>query len=196
MIAFRYTKTDGAEYLSHLDLLRHISRTFRRAGVCVRQSEGFHRHDRIFLNNPLPIGVKSVAEYGAADCDFEGDFKAVFNEFSPEGVKCLDARAAAQNPNYANCITACAYRAEGLNNFDCSKVLERENIIITDLRGRNTDIRPKIKELCFDGQALLFTLACGTENLRADLFCQYISSVFGGRAEKIIKTAAFGEGVF
>ena len=61
MIAFRYTKKDGAEYLSHLDLLRHIYRTLRRAGIPVAYSQGFHRHPRIFLNNPLGTGIKSVA---------------------------------------------------------------------------------------------------------------------------------------
>ncbi len=49
MIAFRYTKTDGAEYLSHLDLLRHIDRTLRRAGIKVKMSEGFHPHPKIFI---------------------------------------------------------------------------------------------------------------------------------------------------
>ena len=44
MIAFKYTKTDGAEYLSHLDLLRHITRTLRRSGIQVNASEGFHPH--------------------------------------------------------------------------------------------------------------------------------------------------------
>ena len=53
MIAFKYTKTDGAEYLSHLDLLRHIERTLRRAGIKVNLSEGFpSRQPENFLNNP------------------------------------------------------------------------------------------------------------------------------------------------
>ena len=58
MIAFRYTKTDGAEYLSHLDLLRHIDRTLRRAGIKVKMSEGFHPHPKIFMNKPRGLGIK------------------------------------------------------------------------------------------------------------------------------------------
>ena len=60
MIAFKYTKTDSAEFLSHLDLLRHVYRTLRRAQIPVAMSEGYHAHARIFLNNPLPVGVRSV----------------------------------------------------------------------------------------------------------------------------------------
>ena len=90
MICFKYTKTDGAEYLSHLDLLRHIDRTLKRACIDVKKSEGFHPHPRIFMNNPLGLGIKSVAEYCAVETDFDGDFKEAFNANSPKGVKlCL-----------------------------------------------------------------------------------------------------------
>ena len=58
MIAFKYTKTDGAEYISHLDMLRHIDRTLRRAGIEVEYSQGYHKHPRIFMGNPLALGVK------------------------------------------------------------------------------------------------------------------------------------------
>ena len=87
MIAFRYTKTDGAEYIPHLDLLRHIDRTLRRAGIAVAYSEGFHKHPRIFLGNPLALGVRSVSEYGAIDSEFDGDFEREFNARSPAGDK-------------------------------------------------------------------------------------------------------------
>ena len=63
MIAFRYTKTDGAEYLSHLDLMRHIDRTMRRAGIKTAFTEGFSPHPKIYMNNPLGLGIRSVAEY-------------------------------------------------------------------------------------------------------------------------------------
>ena len=58
MIAFKYTKTDGAEYLSHLDLLRHLDRTFKRAGIQVKTSEGFHPHPKNFINKTLGVGNK------------------------------------------------------------------------------------------------------------------------------------------
>ena len=75
MIAFKYTKTDGAEYISHLDLLRHLDRTLRRAGIKVEYSQGYHKHPRIFMCNPLALGVRSVSEYCTADAIYEGDFK-------------------------------------------------------------------------------------------------------------------------
>ncbi|MDE6613331.1 MAG: TIGR03936 family radical SAM-associated protein, partial [Clostridia bacterium] len=118
MIAFKYTKTDGAEYLSHLDLLRHIDRSLKRAGLKVKTSEGFNPHPKIFMNSPLGLGIKSVAEYCAVDCAFTKDFKDLFNASSPSGVKCIDFKEIPENPNYAHTIKSCLYSAEGLTNFD------------------------------------------------------------------------------
>lgn len=196
MIAFKYTKTDGAEYLSHLDLLRHIYRTLRRAGIEVKMSEGFSPHPKIFMNNPLGLGVKSLAEYCAVDTDFSGDFKAAFNAHSPDGVKCVDYRITDTNPNYADGIKKCAYTAQGINAFDVNGILNKDSIVITDKRGRQTDIRPRIYSLEYSDGKVYFTLGCGENNLRPDLFCEYLQAVYGGDILNVIKTEAFGNGTF
>ena len=194
MIAFKYTKTDGAEYLSHLDLLRHIYRTLRRAEIEVNYSEGFHKHPRIFLNNPLGTGIKSVAEYATADVRCEGDFMQRFNNFSPAGVKCLKWANVEKNQNYANCIVGCRYSAEGIAPFDVERVLSRQSITITDMRGRETDIRPRIYGLEWQGERLVFTLGSGVNNVRPDLFCNFLCAQFGGKAKNILKTASLMSG--
>ncbi|MGN0813683.1 MAG: TIGR03936 family radical SAM-associated protein [Candidatus Coproplasma sp.] len=194
MIAFRYTKTDGAEYLSHLDLLRHVERTLRRAGIPLNYSEGFHAHPRIFLNNPLGVGIKSVAEYATIDTPFTGDFKQLFNSHSPDGVKCESYAIVGKNQNYADCISRCEYVAEGIAPFDAEEILGEESIVITDLRGRQIDIRPRIYALEWQNGQLKAVLGCGSDNLRPDLFCSYLVSRFGGEVRDIIKTASFVDG--
>lgn len=197
MIAFRYTKTDGAEYISHLDLLRHIYRTMRRAGIPLAFSEGFHKHPKIFLNNPLGTGIKSVAEYATADTPFTGDFMQLFNKFSPDGIKCLACSVVKENQNYANSIKACDYKASGIAPFDIEDFLAEKSITVTDTRGREIDIRPRIYAVERRGEQLFFTLGCGDNNLRADLFCSYLCSRFGGKTQDIVKTAARAdEGIF
>lgn len=196
MIAFRYTKTDGAEYLSHLDLLRHIDRTLKRAQIKVKTSEGFNPHPRIFMNNPLGLGVKSVAEYCAADCEFTGDFAEAFNASSPSGIKCLAYREVADNPNFAYMIKSCGYCAEGIAAFDPEEILSRESIVLTDTRGRQTDIRERIYALEFKNGKLFFTAGCGEKNLRPDFFCAFLEKTFGGRAHNVLKLCAFGENTF
>lgn len=196
MIAFKYTKTDGAEYISHLDLLRHIDRTLRRAGIAVEYSQGYHRHARIFMGAPLALGVRSVAEYCAIDADYGGDFKQAFNSHSPAGIKCIDCKITENNPNYAQAIQACRYEAEGDYNFDVRKVTAQKSIVITDKRGRETDIRPRILSLRKNGGRLKFTLTCGEKTLRPDLFCEWLESRFGTITRDIVKVESIGEGTF
>lgn len=194
MIAFRYTKTDGAEYLSHLDLLRHVERTLRRAKIPLNYSEGYHAHPRIFLNNPLGVGIKSVAEYATVDTPFTGDFKELFNSRSPDGVKCVSYAIVDKNQNYADCISRCEYVAQGIAPFDLNILLDEQSITITDLRGRQVDIRPRIYSVERQGDCLKFVLGCGENNLRPDLFCSYLITRFGGEVKEILKTAAFADG--
>lgn len=196
MIAFKYTKTDGAEFISHLDLLRHLDRTLRRAGIEVEYSQGFHKHPRIFMGNPLAVGVRSVSEYCTADTHFDGDFLKAFNECAPGGIRCLDFKITEENPNFAESIKACRYEAVGINKFDPEEILEKESIIITDMRGRTVDIRPRICSIERREEKLVFTLCCGEKNLRPDLFCEYVSSLYGGEAAYILKTDSFGGTVF
>jgi radical SAM-linked protein len=196
MIAFKYTKYDGAEYLSHLDLLRHIDRTLRRANIPIAKSEGFNKHPRIFLNNPLGLGVKSIAEYGTIDTPYLGDFASEFNKFSPQGVKCLAFKQVDKNQNYANEIVKCRYEVKGITHFDLKLLLDEEHIEIVDLRGRTVDIRPRIYLIEWQGDTLSFVLGCGENNLRPDLFCSFLQNKFGGAAEELIKTASYGDGIF
>lgn len=196
MIAFKYTKCDGAEFISHLDLLRHIDRTLKRANIRVKTSEGFHPHAKIYMNNPLGLGIKSVAEYCAVDCDYCGNFKELFNANSPVGIKCLEFREVKENPNYAFTIESCTYSAKGFNPFDIEEFLSRKEIKITDKRGREIDIRPRIYAIEFKNDGLLFTLGCGENNLRADLFCEVIESIYGGKASDITKISSNGKFTF
>lgn len=191
MINFQYTKKDGAEYLSHLDLLHNINRTLRRAGIPVKYSEGFNPHPRIFLNNPLGTGIKSVAEYGTVETDFEGDFLTLFNDHAPKGVRCVAWEYSDTNPNYPASITQCTYQAKGVAPFDVNEVLAKTEWIVTDSRGRQVDIRPRIYDLHFEGEVLCFTVGNGQSNLRPDLLCDILCSLYGGSTGEIIKTAVY-----
>ena len=188
MIAFKFTKTDGAEYISHLDLLRHISRILKRAGAKIKTSEGYIPHYRIFMSNPLGLGIRSVAEYCAVDCELE-NFKEAFNANSPTGIKCLEYYYTDTPPNFANNITECTYTAE-CEPFDVERVLKSESIPYKDKRGREIDIRARICTLSYSNGVLNFTLKSGRDNLRPDLFLEYLKETFGLNCENLLKVGA------
>ena len=61
-IRFKYTKTGSAKYISHLDLMASLQRSFLRAGINLKYSEGFNPHPYISCALPLSVGVESICE--------------------------------------------------------------------------------------------------------------------------------------
>jgi radical SAM-linked protein len=57
-----YEKLGAAAYLSHLDLIRALPRTFRRLGLPVCYSQGFHPKPEMTFGPALSLGVASLCE--------------------------------------------------------------------------------------------------------------------------------------
>jgi radical SAM family uncharacterized protein/radical SAM-linked protein len=58
----RYTKRGRVAYLGHLDLIRHLPRIFRRAGLELMYSSGFHPKPELTFGPALGLGVPSFGE--------------------------------------------------------------------------------------------------------------------------------------
>ena len=59
--AFR--KMGAMKYLSHLDLLRTMTRALRRAGISLKYSQGFNPRPLISFSPALAVGIESREEY-------------------------------------------------------------------------------------------------------------------------------------
>ena len=57
-----YQITGLLRFLSHKELMRMIGRVFRRAGLPLAFSHGFHPHPLISFGPPLPVGTAGTAE--------------------------------------------------------------------------------------------------------------------------------------
>ena len=58
----KYTKGDSVKYISHLDFLRSVNRSFKRGKIPVKYSNGFNPHVLLNIALPCPVGVSSVCE--------------------------------------------------------------------------------------------------------------------------------------
>ncbi len=59
---FVLQKTGPARFLGHLEMISQLVRCFRRAGVEVAYSQGFHPHPLLKTASALPLGVESEGE--------------------------------------------------------------------------------------------------------------------------------------
>lgn len=193
MIAFRYTKTDGAEFISHLDVLRHLNKIFLRSGIEVKESNGFHPHMLIFMASPTGLGIKSLAEYCTVDADIPPEqFKERFNAASPKGIKCVFAKTVGKNPNFAAAIDRAGYYIEGIGDFDPLEILSLSSFTVTK-DGKEKEVRDRIFSLEKRGGGIYAVLAAGNCTLRPELFAAALTERYGGEADIIKQKSYVGE---
>lgn len=178
--------------MSHLDLLRHIDRTLRRAGIPVVKSEAVNRHPRIYLSAPLGVGIRSLAEFGLIDTPFAGDFAARFNRCAPAGVRCVAFRLVDRMVNVVTELTAAEYAICGIAPFDPAEILTKSSLVLTDKRGRTRDVRDRIVDLRREGERVYATLRAGESSLRPDVLGEWLASQYGGSVQEITKVRAYG----
>ena len=202
MILFKFTKTGGAEFLAHLDILRHIGRTMRRAGVKVGFSQGFNPHPIMKFAHPLGVGISSEAEL--IEIGFEGDITSgeilsKLSEKMPEGFKLTAAKLSQTKSPFAQ-LTYAKYEISFYGETpDIEKLMDMKQIITekkTKSGVKQTDIRPliksaSVKERKDECTIIEAVLNCGEPNLKPELFVKVFEEIGCGKAEfyKIKRTA-------
>lgn len=196
MLVFKYTKTDGAEFFSHLDLLKHFCKIMRRGGIDITESKGFNPHMHVYMNAPMGVGIKSLCEYCFVDsAEPASVFMQKFNAHTVRGVTCLSAVDVEKKVSVAGIITEARYKISGINKFDVNEVLNAESFMLMDKKGVDKDLRARIKDIYFEGDNLIAKLGFGNETLRADAFSNKLCLQYGGEVKEIIKTEVFSGGV-
>ena len=64
-----FEKTGNAVWMSHLDLMRVFQRSFKRAGLLLKHTQGFNPRPSVSIALPLSVGIESRCEL----LDFELD---------------------------------------------------------------------------------------------------------------------------
>ena len=188
MILFKYTKTDGAEFLAHLDILRHFGRTMRRAGIKVGFSQGFNPHMLVYMSAPMGIGVQSLAEYCQVETDEEPNaFIEKFNAFSPRGLTCVGAWKTNGKVGVASDIVKAEYLVSGINKFDENEFMQTDEFIITKKDGTEKDVKELIYSVKWEDGKLRCVIGFGN-GLRIEKFTEKLIALYGGREVSSIKT--------
>jgi radical SAM-linked protein len=157
----KFTKTNRAKYISHLDTMRTMHRAFRRAALPISYSQGFNPHASISVAAPLSLGIESLCEY--ADIDINGEFdyelmKTSLNNSLPTDIKIIDILEIKGKAISAMAAVAYArYRLrfdkslpEELGQALCDTILNQTEILRlkrTKSGEKLVDIRPMIEDI-------------------------------------------------
>ena len=159
-LRLRFSKTGRAVYISHLDLMRTMTRAFLRAECRLKYSEGFNPHPNISIALPLSVGCESLCEIMDFRLIEEKELDDILKSLSvqlPEGIEALEVYGAERKVKEIKWLKisgifeydehGAAEMSEKLNAF-----YSQESIVISKKSKRGvgeTDIRPAIKEIRF-----------------------------------------------
>jgi radical SAM-linked protein len=134
-IICKYSKTGYLKYISHLDVLRFIQRSVKRAGINAKYSEGFNPHMKTSFGYPLSLGIESIGEYFELELNENIEpelFKERMNSVMPKEMQIIKA-------DYSNdaesLMKRCAYARYLISiehNFDENKLNEYFEEMLTE----------------------------------------------------------------
>lgn len=154
-IRLTFSKTDLMKYVGHLDLHRSWERTFRRSGLPLAYSQGFHPQPRLNLACALPLGFTSQCEILDAWLEQDIPLEQVQEALSgalPPGLEINDLEVVDSSaPALQTQVIAAVYMITFLDKI--SDLPERLQRTITAehlprlRRNKPYDLRPLIEQL-------------------------------------------------
>lgn len=186
-LRLRFSKTGRAVYISHLDLMRTLTRAFLRADCRLKYSEGFNPHPNISIALPLSVGVQSYCEimdFKTVDDKSPEDILEALSEQLPEGLEALEVYESERKIRELKWL-----KIEGVFEYDerdvnaMSEALgafySAESIVISKKTKRgvgDSDIKPAIKELRFEANendvSLTAVISAQDPTLNPELLCE------------------------
>ena len=167
-----FQKTGNAVWMSHLDLMRVFQRSFKRAGLLLKHTQGFNPRPSVSIALPLSVGIESTCEL----LDFELDGQTVANDELMErlnaalvdGVKVLNVYDNGQKLKHLallDCVVTLEYDAgvPGEARDKLEQLFSREEVTVEKKSKngitqqniipmiRRLDIRTEEKEIRLEG---------------------------------------------
>lgn len=157
----RFSKTGRAVYISHLDLMRTVTRAFLRGEIRLKYSEGFNPHPNISIALPLSVGCESLCEIMDFRLAEETSADAVLERLKnqlPEGIQAVDVYEPDRKVKDIKWL-----KISGVFEYDerssdemagkLKQFFDNESIVITKKTKRGigeSNIRPAIKHISFE----------------------------------------------
>lgn len=172
--------------MSHLDLMRTMTRALRRAAIPLWYTEGFNRHPYLTFAAPLSLGYEGLRESMDIRLEEDMDYSVLvqrMNAVLPEGMTAVEAAEAQAK---VKDLTAAEYRITfGCSASGVTELLSSPEILVDKRTKKKTmktiDIRPYFSNAAVETMGenrcvMLVTLSCGsTENINPGLFVTALS---------------------
>ncbi len=181
-----FSKSGKAKYISHLDLMRTMTRVLRRAQIPLWYTEGFSKHPYITFAAPLSLGYIGEREY--MDFRLEQDMPmnevvSRLNDHMPEGIHVLSADRAVHKVGEIaasrwHLVFPASYQERVIEVLSLKEIAVEKRTKKGALK--TVDIRPLIIEEHCETQGDWFvldlTLPTGEQTLNPSLLISFITN--------------------
>ena len=187
-----YTKGERVKYISHLDFLRCVNRSFKRAKVPVKYAQGFNPHILLNIGLPCPVGVSSICEELDIELTTSMETDEIINRMNsslPDAIKVLWCKRKENEPDFYD-IEYARYSINFSSDKDFdTDAFSKENEIMIEKKSKRgmkeVNIKDFIAELKIskidDGKYFAdAVISAGNKlNLKPDLLVSALSSYYG-----------------
>ncbi len=205
-----FKKRGDIRYISHLDLMRTMTRAIRRSGIPLWYTEGFNPHPYMTFALPLSLGMESLCEsmdIRIEDETPDSEILAALQSAMPQGIEVTAVKPPVLDPKF---IAFAAFDVvfEDLDNPEafCEKadeLLRRDSLVVQKLgkKGhkkvmKDVDLLEHLQSFSLErkGETLLLRLvlpAGSTTNVNPALLCDELLKLTSGALYRITRTALF-----
>ena len=174
MLRVKFTKESYLKYISHLDLMRLFNRTFRRADIPIKYTEGFNPQPKFSIANPLALGIESISEYMDIELEEEmpvEDFIEKMNKELPKQIRILEGKYIEDDKSLSSLVELSHYEISFSfkkleENLELKQLIEewlkKDKITIKKLKRKKgkiqekeQNIRPLIINIVINEQCIL-----------------------------------------
>ncbi len=156
-VRLTYKKGAALRYTGHLDLHKVWERTFRRAGLPLAYSQGFHPQPKIQQALPLPLGFTSeceIVDFWMTEVISIDEISAALEPALHPGIAILDLKCIPlADPPLQTTIRSAVFVISFPQSENLDSIHEKVNSILSapslmrERRGKTYDLRPLIQTL-------------------------------------------------
>lgn len=165
-VRIRFRKQGDLRWIGHRDLARALERVFRRAGVALAMSQGYHPKPRMSFPSALAVGIEGleeVMEVELAEALPADSLAARLNAHAPPGLEFTSAEGLPPQARKAR-LSRAAYeiavpadrQAEATHRIE--QLLAAPPGLLGSERDPEARLRASIEELCLSGGVLRMRL--------------------------------------
>ena len=173
-LRIRWGKSARLRYMSHLDNMRLMERSIRRARLPVAYSQGYNPSMKLSFGPPLPLGFTSESEFAdiTLDTPFMPYMLESLKKSLPPGLEIYEAQLVyGKSQSLSAGLNRVLYTlpAEGLEGHDniaaaIEEFMSKDEVIV-EREGKSgtkqVDLRACVYDLKLDGGLLAMTLGVG-----------------------------------